>query len=136
MSLNEPLKSDENSQPALETAIVLITFVVVASLIALTILSLTGTSIENSERTLYTDAGQQGDESSITVKTDVTSKNAAVGSSANSDSAHSLASSSDSRDLVLGANSKFTPEIRILTGTALNVNPSRPGITSAMREIR
>jgi flagellin FlaB len=60
------LRKDESGQNALETAIILIAFIVVASVFAFTILSAGSASTEKGEEAIY--AGLEGVQSSMSVK--------------------------------------------------------------------
>lgn len=60
------LHSDESGQTALETAIILIAFIVVASVFAFTILSAGSTSTEKGQAAIY--AGLEGVQSSMSVR--------------------------------------------------------------------
>ena len=66
------LHKDERGQTALETAIILIAFVVVASVFAFTILSAGSASTEKGEQAIY--AGLEGVQSSMAVKGAVMAK--------------------------------------------------------------
>lgn len=72
------LNKNESGQAALEAAIILIAFVVVASVFAFAILSAGSASTEKGEQAIY--AGLEGVQSSMEIKGAVTAYNGAVGS--------------------------------------------------------
>ncbi len=119
------LHRDESGQTALETAIILIAFVVVASVFAFTILSAGQASTDKGEKAIY--AGLAGVESSMAVKGAVLAEAATSGATAITDVVFTvaLASGGDPVDLTVPGTTnlnKVTIGYRDATQTVANTS--------------